>query len=62
MAALIPLATAAILLGVVVGAFLRLSRAIHKEDRFRGSLRFDAPSPSARTARTLVGFSSSRWD
>ena len=62
MAALIPLATAAILLGVVVGAFLRLSRAIRKEDRFRGSLRCDAPSWSARTARSLVGFSSSRWD
>jgi hypothetical protein len=61
MAALIPLATGAILLGVI-GAFLRLSLLIRKEDRLRGSLRFDAPSRSTRTARHLIGFSSSRWD
>jgi hypothetical protein len=59
MAALIPLATGAILLGM---AFLGLCLAIRKEDRFRGSLRCDAPSWSARVARSLVGFSSSRWD
>ena len=61
-AALIPLATVAILLGGAMGALLRLSREIHKEDRFRGSLRCDAPSWSARAARSVVGFSSSRWD
>ena len=56
MAALITLATVAILLGVAIGALLYLSRAIRKEDRFReGSLRCDAPSWSAQTARTLVG-------
>jgi hypothetical protein len=62
MAALVTLTTVTILLGVIIGAFLHLSLAIHKEDRFRGSLRSGAPSRSARTARSLVGFSSSRWD
>lgn len=64
MAALIPLATAAILLGVAIGAFLRLSLAIRKEDRAvaLGTLRSDAASRSAQRARDLVGVSTSRWD
>lgn len=61
MAALIPLAAVAILLGVTIGAFLRLSLAIVKEDR-TGTVRSDAPSRSAQLARTLIGINSSRWD
>jgi hypothetical protein len=62
MAVLITVALVAVLVGAVVGAFLKLSFAIRREDRSRGSLRFDAPDSSAKTARTLVGISGSRWD
>jgi hypothetical protein len=48
--------------GTCIGAFLKLSFAIRREDRTRGSLRHDAPNYSAQTARDLVGISSSRWD
>ena len=51
-----------ILMGACFGALLKLSFAIRREDKRRGSLRRDAPSPSAQTARTLVGITSSRWD
>jgi hypothetical protein len=61
MAALITLALIVVLIGIAVGVFLSLSRAIRREDR-AGSLRFDAPDRSAQTARSLVGLSSSRWD
>jgi hypothetical protein len=58
--------TLAIIMGAVavigLGALLKLSCAIHQEDRTRGSLRFDPPSYSTRAARTLVGVTSSRWD
>ena len=53
---------AVIVMGVLVGAFFKLSFAIRREDRNRGSLRFDAPSHSAQTARALVGMTSSRWN
>jgi hypothetical protein len=62
MAALVTLALVMILLGIAVGAFLKLSFAIRREDRLRGSLRFDAPDRSARAARSLVGIKSSRWN
>jgi len=52
----------AVVAGVVLGAFLKVSFAIRREDRTKWSLRFDPPSQSARAARTLVGVSSSRWD
>ena len=50
-----------IITGTCVGAFLKLSFAIRREDR-RRSLRFDAPSFSAQAARDVLGISSSRWD
>ncbi len=62
MAALITLAVVMILFGASLGVFLAISSAIRREDRARNSLRFDAPSGSARAARALVGISSSRWD
>jgi hypothetical protein len=52
----------AIAFGVFFGGFIMVSFAIRRDDRSLGSLRFDAQSHSARTARTLVGLSSSRWD
>ncbi len=61
MAALVVLALITILLGAILGAFVKLSLAIRREDR-AGSLRFDAPTSSAEIARSLVGISSSRWD
>jgi hypothetical protein len=51
-----------IIAGACIGGFLKVSFAIRREDRTRGSLRLDAPSYSAKTARDLVGISSSRWD
>ena len=62
MAALITLAVVAVLAGILIGAFLRISFAIRREDRARGSLRFDPPTHSTWAARTLVGINSSRWD
>jgi len=50
----------AIAFGACIGAFFVLSLAIRREDRMRGSLRFDAPDRSTRAARTLVGISGSR--
>jgi hypothetical protein len=61
-AGLVVLGVVTIVVGICVGAFLKLSFAIRREDRARGSLRFDAPDHSAQAARTLVGVSSSRWD
>ena len=63
MASLVVVMLVIVVMGACVGAFLRISFAIRREDRSpRGSLRFDAPNYSAQTARTLVGLSSSRWD
>ena len=61
-ASLIVLGVVTIVVGICIGAFLKLSFAIRREDRSRGSLRFDAPDHSARAARTMVGVSSSRWE
>lgn len=62
MASLVVIGVVMIVVGICIGAFLKLSFTIRREDRSRGSLRFDAPDHSARAARTLVGVSSSRWD
>ena len=42
MAGLVVLGVVTIIIGVCIGAFLKLSFAIRREDRFRGSLRGDA--------------------
>jgi hypothetical protein len=62
MAGLVVVTLVIIVMGVCLGAFFRISFAIRREDRSRGSLRLDAPNNSAQTARTLVGLTSSRWD
>ena len=58
-----------IIIGVVVtmagglcGAYLKICFAIRRDDRTRGSLRLDAPSQAAQSARDLVGISGSRWE
>jgi hypothetical protein len=61
MAVVIVLGLITIIAGTCIGAFLKLSFAIRREDRDRGSLQMDAPSHSAQAARDLVGISSSRW-
>jgi hypothetical protein len=62
MASLVVLGVVTIMIGICVGAFLKLSSAIRREDRRRGALRLNAPNHSAQTARTMVGVRSSRWD
>jgi hypothetical protein len=62
MASFVVLGVVTIIVGACVGAFFRLSFAIRREDRLRGSLRFDAPDHSTQSARTMVSLSSSRWD
>ena len=62
MASLVVLGAVTIMIGACIGAFLKLSFAIRKEDRKRGSLRRRAPNGSAQVARDLVGMSSSRWN
>lgn len=51
----------AIIAGACIGAFIKISLAIRREDRMR-TLRFDAPDRSAETARAVVGVNGSRWE
>lgn len=53
--------TVTVVSGVCIGAFIRLSLAIRSEDRMKWSLRLDAPSASAKAARSLIGVSESGW-
>ena len=62
MAALITIAIVMAIAGVLLGAYIKICSAIRREDRMKGSLHFDAPSQSARSARSLVGISNSKWD
>jgi hypothetical protein len=62
MASLVVLVLVAIVMGVCFGAFLKLSFAIRRDDRPKWALRFDAPNPTAQTARAFVGLSPYRWD
>jgi hypothetical protein len=62
MASLIIIMLVTIAFGVMFGALLAISFAIRRDDRSKGSLRLDASDHRTRTARTLVGLSSSRWD
>ena len=63
MAALFVLGSVTIVTAACIGAFLRLSFAIRKEDRRprAQSLRFDAPNTSTRVARSLIGISCNGW-
>jgi len=62
MAALITVAIPTIMAGGSLGLFLKLSLAIRREDRVRGSLRRGALSARDRRVRSLVGAHSSGWD
>lgn len=62
MAALITAVTVTVLVGAVVGAFLKISFAIRRDDRMRGSLQVGPHTRSSQVARDLTGISSSRWD
>jgi len=55
MASLIIIASVTAVAGILVGAYFTICLAISREDRVRGSLRLDAPSRSARTARLVIG-------
>ena len=61
MAPLITLILVTVISGTCIGIFLKVCSAIRREDRVKGSLRFDAPNSSALTARRMVGMTSSRW-
>jgi hypothetical protein len=60
MASLVIIALVGAVAGALIGAFFMISFAIRCEDK-RRSLQDDAPSASARAARTLVGVNGSRW-
>jgi hypothetical protein len=62
MATLIVIAIVLAGAGLVLGAYIKICSAIRREDRIKGSLRYDAPSRAARNARDLTGISSSKWD
>lgn len=62
MAGLIIITLVLTVAGILFGAYIKICFAIRREDRIRGSLRSDATSQSARSARTVVGVSGSRWD
>jgi len=61
MAALMTIAIVGAVAAVVFGAYVKICFAIRREDRTKWSLRRDAPSQAAQSARDLVGISSSRW-
>jgi hypothetical protein len=62
MAALITIGVIVVVAGVVFGAYLRICLAIRREDRIKWSLRQEARDQYARSARTLVGINSAKWD
>ena len=62
MAALVLLGLVLIIAGACLGAFLKICFAIRREDQTKWSLRREAPSQAAQSARDLVGISSSRWE
>lgn len=62
MASLVIIAVVATIAGLVFGAYFVLCFAISSEDRRKGSLRAAASSPSARSARFLVGITGTRQD
>jgi hypothetical protein len=62
MASVLVLVLIAIAFGVFFGGFLMVSFAIRRDDHALGSLWFDAPNHSVRTARSVVGVSTSRGD
>jgi len=57
MASLVFMALVAALAGTLFSAYLIVCFAISREDRRKGSLHSAAYSPSARSARHLVGIS-----
>jgi hypothetical protein len=62
MASLIVITLVLTVAGILFGAYIKICFAIRREDRIKGSLRSDATSQSAQSARMLVGISGSRWD
>ena len=62
MASFIIIAMVMTVAGVVLGAYLGICLAISREDRRKWSLRSEAPTFSAQTARSLVGINGARRD
>jgi hypothetical protein len=62
MASVLVLALISIAFGVFFGGFLVVSFALRRDDHALGSLWFDASDHRVRTARSLVGVSTSRRD
>lgn len=60
MASLVVLLLTATAFGALFGGFLMISFAIRRDDRDLGSIWFDAPNASKKTARALVGIRPSR--
>jgi hypothetical protein len=58
MASLVIVALVTVAAGILLGAYCAICFAISREDRVRGSLRADAASRSARSARVLIGIGS----
>jgi hypothetical protein len=62
MAVLIVIGIVLTIVGVVFGAYLTICFAIAREDRIKWSLRREASTRSARTARVLVSRTGSQRD
>jgi hypothetical protein len=62
MATLVILGLITIITGACIGAFLKICFAIRGEDRRKWSLRRDAPSQAAQSARDFVGISGTKWE
>jgi hypothetical protein len=62
MASLIIITLVLTVAGILFGAYIKICFAIRRDDRTKWSLRGDAPSQAAQSARDLVGISSSRWE
>jgi hypothetical protein len=62
MAALITIVIVTAVTGVVFGSYIKICFAIRREDRRKWSLRRDAPSQAAQSARDFVGISGTKWE
>ncbi len=56
MASLIILALVTAAAGVMLGVYFRICFALSRDDRVKGTIRFNARTQSVRSARTVIGF------
>lgn len=61
MAALVFLGIIAVVAGIALGVYLKISFTISREDR-SGSITADAPNRACRNVRSMTGYHRLRWE